>query len=171
MPKDMPIRQNQPTIMEKGTKLGIIRQADSPRPFINDLASGHTLLPGDPIEKGGYLGIAHAVVYPGQVGEMWHEYIADFLMDDTYSGGDISEDDLIYWDYDLDNMEESGLGGATTVVPTNGYLIGRATTAQPIDPNNHDPVSSVVAGNGSKYVRVHKLAMDALTKSGTTPWG
>lgn len=107
---------------------------------------------GEPIVIFGRVCIVQKTIKPGKVGTVLADWIVDALLKSGGSGN-VSQGDLVYWDTDLDIVTQlesgaatTGLGAATTTLPTNGFILGRAVL--------NDAADTYAAVATSKRVKV-----------------
>lgn len=123
-------------------------------PFKN-ASTTQSYIAGEPLFKFGRVCIVQRTITPGKIGTLISDFIVDALLSGAHSGN-ITEDSLVYWDWDLDialitgtTTTSSGLGAATNQVPSNGFMLGRAVLV--------DPSDTYAAVTGQKRVRVVSL--------------
>lgn len=133
-------------------------------PYYN-ASSTLALVAGEPIVAYGRVCIVQKTILPQKMGTVLFDWIVSALLDTAHSG-DIGQGDLIYWDTDIDVVTPidsskfgtavvAGIGGASASIPTNGFILGRATSEHyehdiPLDGSD----DIVCATDGSKRVRV-----------------
>lgn len=158
MPISTPNREADPVSLEAYEAPCILRQEGGLfMTFYNNGATSY--IAGEPVVMNGWVGIVQRTTLPGETGTIICNFIVDAILDTAHSG-DIDQGVLIYWDTDLNvvlpqdskngTSAVSGIGAASTSVPTNGFILGRAI---PIPENG----SNVVGRTGSKRVRVVSL--------------
>lgn len=83
------------------------------------------VLAGEPIIHNGFVCISANPVMPGQIGNFYKQWIADFYI--VTAAADVLMNDLVYWDYGVTGPYTNS--GTTKVgsTPTNGFILGYAS--------------------------------------------
>jgi len=151
MPVSTPIRNAQPQMLESYSPPAVIRHAGELQVrYYNK--TGNTLLQGEPVLIGDRIGLCAAVILPNETGEVILDWVADFRVDPALAAN-ILANDQVWWSYDVTTVV-AGVGGAVRTVPTNGFLLGRASTDGRIPARVDGSNKSICAAAGDMYVRV-----------------
>lgn len=162
MPISTPNRVADPVSLEAYEPPCVLRQEGGLFiPYYNSNAT--TLIAGEPVVAAGRVCIVQKTILPGKMGTLIADWIVDALLDLAHTG-DINQDDLIYWDTDLDAVTPieggaavSGIGAASATLPTNGFILGRAYGPHYDTPPVDGSDDFLGAQTGSKRVRVVSL--------------
>jgi predicted RecA/RadA family phage recombinase len=163
MPKTTPNRVADPARLENYEPLAIVVQDGGLYlTFTNTLST--SILAGEFILLNNRVCVVRRTVLPGENGVAITDWIADVRVDDDLAAV-INVNDVVYLDYDKTTIT-AGVGSATNVSPTNGYIIGRAM----ITPGFSSVASgeAIAATTSQKRVRVSALST-AVTIIGTVP--
>lgn len=124
--------------------------------FYNDEET--TFIAGEPTVFLNRVCIVQKTTLPGKPGVMLTDWIVDAILDPELDEA-IEQNQLIYWDLDIDAVRSipggvltSGIGAATVDLPANGFILGRAI----VIPQRHDG-SKFAAVAGQRRVRVASL--------------
>lgn len=157
-----------PVIAENYSVPGIIRTENDSLDFYN--RTGSTILPGEPIWHQGRIALAYKPILPGEVGLIYFNWVADFILDPAL-GSAIIVNDIVYWSYALNwNTAEipSGVGAVAKASPVNGFILGRAVydRSKPLILSSGSPVAASV---GDLRIRVAAQTL-AVAAIGTIPF-
>lgn len=137
MPLATPNRIADPVALEAIKPPCILRQVGGLMIPFKNTSSTNSYMAGEPIFAFGRVCIVQKTITPGKIGTLIADFIVDAILKSGGSGN-IAQDTLIYWDTDLDNLTEiesgdavTGIGAATTTLPTNGFMLGRAVMVDP----------------------------------------
>jgi predicted RecA/RadA family phage recombinase len=123
MPYSTPNRVAYPAILENVGKLcEVVQDGGLYLPYYNRLST--SIMAGEVVLHNGQVCIARRTILPGKDGVIITDWVADVMVDPSLAAA-IKSNDVVYWDYDIDAIVE-GIGGATNVAPTNGFIMGRA---------------------------------------------
>ena len=155
MPYATPNRIADPVTMEAYEPPCILRQEGGLFIPFKNTSSTESYLAGEPIYMFGRVCIVQRTILPGKIGTLIADFMVDAIMK-SGGGGNIDQDDLVYWDLDEDIVTHieggsaiTGIGAASEAVPTNGFMLGRAVMV-----NAADTYAAVAA---TKRIRVASL--------------
>lgn len=134
MPVSTPNREANPVSLEAYVPPCVLRQeAGLFIPYYNN-AANDTLVAGEPIVAFGQVCIVQKTILPGRMGTLITDWIVEALLA-TEQATDIDQGDLVYWDTDKNAVTPieggaavAGIGAAINVLPTNGFILGRAVS-------------------------------------------
>jgi len=150
-------------ITKKGP-IGYIRQhAGLLVPYYNP-STTLAFIAGEPIIYNGMVCVSSKLILPSKMGEVYTNWLADFMLDPAHSG-DILANATLWWSYDVDAITGNE-GAVVASAPTNGFILGRAI-AKPEDPVDGSNKKKV-AVTGSVWVRVASI-QEPHTAIGTLP--
>ena len=129
--------------------------------------SSKCILPGEPVEVFGRLGISKELILPRTFGTLCFGCWMSYLLDPDLAS-QILQGAAVYFDLDLADSDIYVTGYATNVQPTNGYLLGYAIAPHATPGEITKSALSAVAASTSS-VRVFVLMNTAVTKYGTVP--
>ena len=171
MPVSTPNRVADPVVLERYSVPAIIRQGgELTAPYYN--TTGSTLLAGEPVLVGGRIGLAQSAILPGEIGSVVMDWIADLRLDLALSA-EILQGATVWWDYDLNAVTDAngsvvaGIGAASRVAPTNGFIIGIALT-QPGPVRLNGSSKQIAATVDDVFIRVASSSIAAVA-IGTIP--
>ena len=150
-------------ITKKGP-IGYIRQhAGLLVPYYNP-SETLAFLAGEPIIYNGMVCVSSKLILPSKMGEVYTNWLADFMLDPAHSG-DILANATLWWSYDVDAITGNE-GAVVASAPTNGFILGRAIAKveDSVDGSN----KKIVATTGSVWVRVASI-QEPHTAIGTLP--
>ena len=150
-------------ITKKGP-IGYIRQhAGLLVPYYNP-STTLAFIAGEPIIYNGMVCVSSKLILPSKMGEVYTNWLADFMLDPAHSG-DILANATLWWSYDVDAITGNE-GAVVASAPTNGFILGRAIAKveDSVDGSN----KKIVATTGSVWVRVASI-QEPHTAIGTLP--
>jgi hypothetical protein len=159
MPVNTPNRVAHPVSLEAFVPPTILRQESSL--YIDYYNDGpNTIIIGEPVIFMGRVCIAQRTILPGKMGTLLMDWIVDAILEPSHSGN-ILQGQIIYWDLEADAVTPieggavvPGIGAATTSIPDEGFILGRAMgehKESPVVDNNN---KLIVATTSSQRVRV-----------------
>lgn len=150
MPLNQPNLQANPVRLEQNVTVCTYKGDGEYFPFFNNSAN-ETYQDGEPFVHGGVVCLAQGPILPKTQGNVLTNFLVLAELDPDYTGDDIEQGDLVYFDTDLGDY-----GFATPDEPTNGFVLGRAV----VPPG---ATSIVAATENSTHVYVRSSAADFAT--------
>jgi hypothetical protein len=168
VPIQLPNLEADPVALESYPIVGeyIQRAHDSQIDYYNP--GSKSILPGEPVEVFGRLGIAKDVILPGHFGTLVFGAWVNFLLDPSLAS-QILQGALVYFDLDL----ATGLypGYATNVQPTNGWKLGYATgrhaTPTEVALSASSPIAATTSDERVMVLMNEYSGIETVTKYGT----
>lgn len=92
--------------------------------------TGQIVLAGEPIIHNGVVCISANPIWPGEVGNVYRQWTADFYVT-SIASNPVLMNDLVYWDYGVTGPYTNSGTIKVAATPTNGFILGRAALMSP----------------------------------------